>query len=192
MTRRRTDIILAEKDGDILALVGALESSDATIRSSALGALDRLESLPDEQVVRALSDSDARVRCRAVEVAVSRPALDLLAFLDDQDDLVVETTAWALGERGDGDNATISALSQVAEDHKVSICREASIAALGAIGARKGLPAILRGMSDRAPVRRRAVLALAPFDSEEVTAALQAALHDRDRQVRQAAEDLLG
>jgi HEAT repeat protein len=40
-------------------------------------------------------------------------------------------------------------------------------------------------------VRRRAVLALAPFEGPEVDAALQAATTDRDWQVRQAAEDLM-
>jgi HEAT repeat protein len=40
-------------------------------------------------------------------------------------------------------------------------------------------------------LRRRAILALAPFDGPEVTAALEKALLDRDWQVRQAAEDLL-
>jgi hypothetical protein len=39
-------------------------------------------------------------------------------------------------------------------------------------------------------VRRRAVLALAPFDGPAVDAAVAAALEDRDWQVRQAAEDL--
>ena len=53
------------------------------------------------------------------------------------------------------------------------------------------LAAILAGLDDRAPVRRRAVLALAPFDTPEVTEALERASRDRDRQVRQAAEDLL-
>ena len=77
-------------------------------------------------------------------------------------------------------------------EHDISICREAAIAALGAIGSADGLSAILHGMNDRAPVRRRAVLALAPFDGEAVTDALETALTDRDRQVRQAAEDLLG
>ena len=43
---------------------------------------------------------------------------------------------------------------------------------------------------DKPAVRRRAVLALAPFDGPDVDAALQAALADRDWQVRQAAEDL--
>jgi hypothetical protein len=35
------------------------------------------------------------------------------------------------------------------------------------------------------------VLALAPFDWPDVVSALERALEDRDRQVRQAAEDLL-
>jgi hypothetical protein len=50
---------------------------------------------------------------------------------------------------------------------------------------------VLRGCEDKATVRRRAVLALAPFDGPEVEAALQRALSDRDIQVRHAAEDLL-
>jgi hypothetical protein len=40
-------------------------------------------------------------------------------------------------------------------------------------------------------VRRRAVIALAPFAGPEVDAALERARTDRDWQVRQAAEDLL-
>ena len=40
--------------------------------------------------------------------------------------------------------------------------------------------------------RRRAVLALAAFEGDGVEAALTRALDDRDWQVRQAAEDLLG
>ncbi len=68
--------------------------------------------------------------------------------------------------------------------------REAAIAALGAIGDRAGLPAILAGCRDRPPVRRRAVLALAPFTGPEVDAALAEARDDRDWQVRQGAEDL--
>jgi len=69
--------------------------------------------------------------------------------------------------------------------------REAAVAALGAIGAPAGLGAILAATSDKATVRRRAVIALAPFDGAEVQAALERARSDRDWQVRQAAEDLL-
>ena len=67
---------------------------------------------------------------------------------------------------------------------------ESCIAALGAIGDPRGLPAVLAGCRDKPAVRRRAVLALAPFDGPEVEAALAAALEDRDWQVRQAAEDV--
>ena len=70
--------------------------------------------------------------------------------------------------------------------------REAAVAALGAIGDDRGLKAILTACNDKPAVRRRAVLALAPFDGPEVKTALEAALEDRDWQVRQAAEDLLG
>ncbi|MDP9463576.1 MAG: HEAT repeat domain-containing protein, partial [Actinomycetota bacterium] len=73
-----------------------------------------------------------------------------------------------------------------------ALVREACTAALGAIGDPRGLATILHGCTDKPAVRRRAVLALAPFDGAEVDAALQAALSDRDWQVRQAAEDVLG
>ena len=54
------------------------------------------------------------------------------------------------------------------------------------------LPTILTATTDIATVRRRAIIALAPFDGPEVDAALERALDDRDWQVRQAAEDLTG
>ena len=54
----------------------------------------------------------------------------------------------------------------------------------------RGLPAILAAVDDKPNVRRRAVLALAPFEGPEVDAAIAKALQDRDWQVRQAAEDL--
>src|SRR5438874_410065 len=69
--------------------------------------------------------------------------------------------------------------------------RATALGALGAIGDEAGLPAILAATSDRPAVRRRATLALAPFEGPEVQATLERALQDRDWQVRQAAEDLL-
>ncbi len=51
-------------------------------------------------------------------------------------------------------------------------------------------PRCWRVAGDKPVVRRRAVLALAPFTGPEVEAALQAALADHDWQVRQAAEDI--
>jgi len=151
-----------------------------------------LGELTTTDISTGLVDPAPAVRCRAIELAVNVPDFDLLHMLDDPDDLVVETTAWALGEQGNDDQETTARLSELASAHEVSICREAAVAALGAIGSPDGLPAILSAMTDRAPVRRRAVLALAPFAGDDVDAALVSALEDRDRQVRQAAEDLLG
>ena len=53
-----------------------------------------------------------------------------------------------------------------------------------------GRGAILAALDDKAPVRRRAVVALANFEGPEVDAALERAREDRDWQVRAAADQL--
>jgi HEAT repeat protein len=138
-----------------------------------------------------LSDADAVVRRRACELGATHPDVLVEELLADSDTTVVEAACWAMGERGFGGLESLAALSAVATGHDDPLCREAAIAALGAIGDPAGLPAILTGTTDKPAVRRRAVLALAPFDGDAVDAALQRALTDRDWQVRQAAEDLL-
>ena len=188
---RHGQLVRAEIARDEGLLRAALTSDHASERRLALGSLDRLGRLADGDVERACNDADRTVRVRAVELAIGRRDLDLVPKLADRDDLVVETAAWALGERDDASDRVVDALRGIAHTHDESICREAAVAALGALGSSRGLDAILAGLDDRAPVRRRAVLALAPFDGPEVRAALVRALDDRDRQVRQAAEDLL-
>jgi len=98
--------------------------------------------------------------------------------------------AWACGEHEQVDDATLDRLIHLATESEEPLVRESSAAALGAIGDRRGLPAILVATGDKPNVRRRAVLALAPFDGDAVEAAIDRALTDRDWQVRQAAEDL--
>jgi len=145
------------------------------------------------ELTAAAGDPEVVVRRRAAEEAGRTEAeVDVLALLRDEDALVVEATAWACGERRPVADGTVEALTAVAADHEDPLCREAAVAALGAIGDPAGLPAILAATTDKPAVRRRAVIALAPFEGEDVEAALQRALEDRDRQVRQAAEDLLG
>jgi HEAT repeat protein len=117
--------------------------------------------------------------------------VSLLELLADVDDTVVEMAAWACGERERAQPAVLERLIALAGDHADPLVREAAVAALGAIGDPVALPAILAATTDKPAVRRRAVIALAPFEGDEVDAALRRALEDRDWQVRQAAEDLL-
>jgi HEAT repeat protein len=165
-------------------------SAVASVRATALGALARMGRLTDADVVAGLADPDAAVRRRTAEVAVPRSGVAIDGLLSDPDPLVVEAACWALGERGEP--SVVPALADVATGHADPLCREAAVAALGAIGDPAGLPAILAGTTDKPAVRRRAVLALAAFEGPAVDEALARALEDRDWQVRQAAEDLLG
>lgn len=166
-----------------------LSDADAAVRATAYQALDRMGSLSESDLAAALADPDGGVRRRGCQLATTRTGVDLVPLLADDDHSVAEVAAWALGEQGA--ESAIDALCSMATEHTDPLCREAAVAALGAIGHPGGLSAILAGTQDKAPIRRRAVLALAPFEGPEVDAALQAALSDRDWQVRQAAEDLL-
>jgi HEAT repeat protein len=188
----RAEVAIAGHTGDAEAARAGLASADGAVRATALGALDRLDVLGDADVVSALADSDARVRHRALQVAARRPGIDVGSLLDDVDPLVAEQAAWACGEQETVTPETLGRLIAAAGGHSDALVREAAVAALGAIGDERGLPTILAACGDKAAVRRRAVLALAPFDGPEVEAALRHALGDRDWQVRQAAEDLLG
>ena len=130
-------------------------------------------------------------------LAARHPGVDLLGALADPDATVVEVAAWACGEREHVGDDVLHRLIELATARAADpLVRESSVAALGAIGDDRGLDAILTATGDRPPIRRRAVLALAPFldpahPAPARSAALQKALEDRDWQVRQAAEDLL-
>ena len=149
-----------------------------------------MERLTDRDLTAALADESPHVRRRAAETAARFPELDLVPVLADPDPLVAEAAAYAIGEHPPK-RAAVDALARTATDHSDALVREAAVAALGALGDPAGLPAILRATTDKPAVRRRAVIALAPFEGPEVDEALHRALEDRDWQVRQAAEDLL-
>jgi HEAT repeat protein len=172
----------------------ALADPAPVVRATALGALARAGALRLTDVATSIKDAAPEVRARAAElVAALGPGAAGLASaaLGDRDARVVEAAAFALGELGEAAaGPPVAALATVADGHGDALCREAAVAALGAIGDPAGLPAILAATVDKPAVRRRAVLALAPFDGPDVDAALDRARTDRDWQVRQAAEDL--
>lgn len=192
--KRRREAALAGHTGDEAAARALLADPDPATRSTALGALGRLGVLAPADVATALADPSPTVRRRAAEEVAAHdpgPTCSLLGLLADEDATVVEVAAWACGERVPAEPGAVEALCALVADHEDALCREAAVAALGAIGDAAALPTILAATSDKATVRRRAIIALAPFDGPEVDAALERARTDRDWQVRQAAEDLL-
>ncbi len=197
--RRRREAALAGHRGDHATARALLDDEDAEVRATALGALWRTGTLQPAEVRAGLSDPAPTVRRRTLEVVGAlrgdgpARAVPILALLDDPDPSVVEVAAWASGEREPAESGAVARLAALADRHQGAgdaLVREAAVAALGAIGDPAGLAAVLAATADKATVRRRAVLALAPFEGPEVEAALARAADDRDWQVRQAAEDL--
>lgn len=187
--RRRAVIIAGHRD-DAATASAHLDDREPSVRAAAIGALDRLGELTSDRVTASFADVASEVRRRAAELAGTRVGISLLPLLGDDDPTVIEVAAWACGEQEQVDNDVLGRLIELATGSDEPLVREAAAAALGAIGDERGLPAILAACIDKPNVRRRAVLALAPFDGPEVENAIEQALTDRDWQVRQAAEDL--
>ncbi|MEM8925433.1 MAG: hypothetical protein AAGD35_18165 [Actinomycetota bacterium] len=202
--------------------MAALQDTDPAVRRAALGAVFRLGVGRVDHLLAALDDPDPQVVRRAVELAArlgphrdetGDPVDDGLDGPDgdgpegpDGDlserttlahrlvDLLngpaAEVAAFALGELEVADARVVDALAAQVTEHDDALCRESAVAALGAIGQR--LDVVLAALGDVAAVRRRAVIALAAFEGPDARAALERAVDDRDWQVRQVAEDLLG
>ncbi len=207
-TLARGDLLGPAESADVGT--AATTDPDPRVRAAAIAAVVRVGvvGVAIDAWAAAIVDPHAQVRRRAAETgpplvhrlrdgndpeAASGIGRALVARLDDDDVTVVEAAAWGLGELGAlaVESAAVGRLSEVTTGHDDAIARESAVAALGALGDPAGLAAILRATQDKPTVRRRAVLALAPFDGDEVDAALRRARDDRDWQVRQAAEDLM-
>ena len=206
---------MAGHRGDAQVVRDALLTEEPEVQVAALGAALRLKILDSEMLKSALRDPAAAVRRRAAELAprlnaeraaphdqsgppidpkqegdprsgaveLAKAVVELLA-----DDDCAEVAAFALGELEVTDPAIVEALCVQGTGHTDPLCRESAVAALGALG--EGRSVVLAALDDVATVRRRAVIALANFDGDDIEAALANALDDRDWQVRQAAEDL--
>ena len=188
----RRAIVIAGHTGDLQLIQQSLTHEHGSIREAALGALARIDELTEDVLQTFVNDADPQVRIRIAELSAMINTFDLVPLLCDADAQVVEMAAWACGEHESAREEIMNELIRLVLHHEDALVREAAVAALGAIGDESGLSAILSACQDKPAIRRRAVLALAPFDSPEVEAALKTALEDRDWQVRQAAEDLLG
>lgn len=188
----RKDLIQKARQGDLVLAREAFTNPDPRVRASSIAVLSENKELDDELVTVALADIHPTVRASLARAACSNKAVPIVRLLNDQDSQVVEVACWAAGEREESEDVVVEMLSTIALDHDDALCRESAVAALGAIGDSRGLESILQATQDIATVRRRAVIALAPFEGQAVSDALEVALTDRDWQVRQAAEDILG
>jgi HEAT repeat protein len=173
-----------------------LDNADAAVRRLAVAACGARTD--DEDTITRLAhaltnDASARVRAEAAEALGSAPGrLDvLLAATADDESIVREAVATALGEQADA--AALPWLITAVTDDPDRLVREAAIAALGAIGDSNAIDVLLWAVAKGAPqLRRRSVVALTVFDGAAVAAALQAAAHDRNPMVREAAEMVVG
>ena len=188
----RKDLIQKARQGDLALAREAFTNPDPRVRASSIAVLSENNELDDELVTVALADIHPTVRASLARAACSNKAVPIVRLLNDQDSRVVEVACWAAGEREESEDVVVEMLSTIALDHDDALCRESAVAALGAIGDSRGLESILQATQDIATVRRRAVIALAPSEGQAVSDALEVALTDRDWQVRQAAEDILG
>ena len=174
---RRRLVALAGHRGDAVGARSALTDPSASVRATALGALERLGALADDDLRDALDDPDGSVRRRAAELAATRPgggrgrAARRPGSFRGGDGCLVPR-----GARGADSGGMLSALASTATGHRDPLCREAAVAALGAIGDAAGLPAVLAALDDKPAVRRRAAVALAAFEGPSVEAALRQCL----------------
>lgn len=163
-------------------------------RVLALRGAVRHQLLSSDDWLVALSDEDLDVRREALTLVAHEKIFDTAVFaaiigaLADPDPLVVDAAAFALGEHLCVD--AVEPLCEVAASHDDARCREAAVAALGAIGDDRARGAVLGALEDKPPVRRRAIVALSNFEGPDIEAALARAGEDRDWQVRAAVNQL--
>lgn len=171
-----------------------LSSNIVRHRVLALRGLVRLNLMTFEQWRRVLGDPDPDVRRDALEQLAHAPidgsaVLDVVVeLLDDADALVVDAAVFVLGEHTYV--AGVEKLCVIAKGHDDARCRESAIASLGAIGDDRARAVILAALSDKAPIRRRAIVALANYEGPDIDAALETASEDKDWQVRSAVTQL--
>lgn len=187
---RRQQLVQLAREGDLSLARELCGDGDPRVRASSIAVLSENDALDESLIALGLSDPNPLVRMTVARAAAQNSSISVLELLNDEDSSVVEIACWAAGEQTEHPDSLIEALSAIVLEHEDALCRESAVAALGALGDVRGLESILKATKDIATVRRRAVIALAPFEGQAVTDALQLALGDRDWQVRQAAEDL--
>lgn len=185
------ELVDACLSSDLNALRNAVQHPHPRARILGLRGLARADELseddwttlcadPESEVRReALSEMGARGRCRIT------PA-QLIELLDDPDALVAEAAAYVAGECLVMECE--AALINIVSTHEDARCRETAVVALGSLGKDSSRATIVAALVDKPTVRRRAIVALANFEGDDIEEALDRAADDRDWQVRSAVE----
>lgn len=193
----RRSVVIAGWSADESTARRLLDSDDEVVRASALSALARMGVLSISDLSEALADGSSVVRCRALALVPARwspevaTSISLTAALADRDVVVVELACFVAGECEPPQPGVVDRLIEICTSHDDALCRESAVAALGSLGDPVATEAVIAACGDKATVRRRAVLALAAFDGDDVERTLRSMADDVDWQVRQAAEELL-
>ena len=187
-TERRRDAALAGYIGDEATARQALHDESPEVRIAALSSLVAMKKVSAEDSALVLADPEDSVRRQACEFGADLTGADFAPLLSDAPN-VVEAAAFALGETGD--RTAVPALLRIAREHADALCRESAVAALGALGDERAKSVLIDALNDAPAIRRRAAVALSAFDGDDVIAALEAHLDDRDWQARQACEEVL-
>lgn len=182
-----------DDDASRVTLDAALRSDSPRARVLALRGLLRRRAFDEALWNDVLADEAPLVLHEVLtQIGFVRPTLSswhgVIAQLRNDDPLVAEAAAFALGECGVVD--ALDELRWVLANHEDARCRESAVVALGQLGVDDARPAVITALLDKPTVRRRAVVALSNFEGDEVEAALDRASDDRDWQVRSAVEQL--
>ncbi len=185
------DLVAACLRGDVAVLREAVGHTHPRARILALRGLARANDLTAADWSMLCGDTDAGVRRETLSEMGSRGTChisspQLIALLGDADPLVAEAAAYVAGE-GDVTECE-AALIDMVTSHDDSRCRETAVVALGMLGKDSSRSTIVAALVDKPTVRRRAIVALANFEGEDVEEALDRAADDRDWQVRSAVE----
>ena len=190
-----------------IELVGLLSDPDASVVEAAAAALGERDQDPGPvgELCRVARVHDDPLCRESAVAALGAIAAGLDAEADASSDAPLAAGASATGpgaprEAATGSQTNVGAPYEAAPSSQeiAAAPRDAATASEAIAGAPHeaargmALEVLLAAMDDRPQVRRRALLGLFQFDNERAADAVQAALQDRDRQVRAVAGELLG
>jgi HEAT repeat protein len=137
---------------------------------------------------------EARQYAKDVSHGVYRCAEFMACALEDEEWIVRERAAEAIGELGGAGIPAVDSLLNIVEKETNDIVRSKMVYAIGRIGREKDIPVLMRAMSDESyMVREKALYTLSWWDDKpEVQKLLVTALSDSDADVREVAAFVLG